>query len=439
MKPRTQLQKDAVRLSARLKPISTKDFQYGCKKTFGYVALRRSSGTHNCMECGHSWTETKQLKQVRCPHCGKLLTIKDSNKSKLEEHSFFCVMTVQEDYQVLRHMYIMCRKFVGAPARFYGEETTRLYIDRKGNYAAISYPPKMYWYRHKNPFDSYKDMQLRQYSGWMCSGDFYDVGSEYSLIKKLRDDLKQRGYRETYASQLQTIKRILTSPKHETLIKANMIGVFSLRNEDIEKYWSSIKICLRNKYNPSDARMWRDMLHDLERLGKDLRSPKYVCPEDLVAAHNRWNGIIRRQDEERRRRERRERELEELRTDKQREKDFYKYKSMFFGIKIVKNDIQLMVLNSIEEYKKEGDVMHHCVFSNRYYGEKDSLVLRAIVGGVHMATVELSLKDYKVLQCRGKHNSKPERYDDIVGLVESSKSLFVEARKKKPVRARKGA
>ena len=54
------------------------------------------------------------------------------------------------------------------------------------------------------------------------------------------------------------------------------------------EYWASIKICIRNGYTIADGSMWRDMIELLRHFGKDTNSPKYVCPQDLNAEHDKW-------------------------------------------------------------------------------------------------------------------------------------------------------
>lgn len=57
--------------------------------------------------------------------------------------------------------------------------------------------------------------------------------------------------------------------------------------------------------------------------------------------------------------------------------EFIKNKSKYFDITFRNSNIIVVVLSSIDAYKKEGDTLHHCVFTNTYYDRKNSLILAA--------------------------------------------------------------
>ena len=60
--------------------------------------------------------------------------------------------------------------------------------------------------------------------------------------------------------------------------------------------------------------------------------------------------------------------------------------------------------------------MHHCAAT--YYDNLDSLLFSVRdSGNERIATVEWSLSEGRILQCRGKYNSVPEIYDEIVSLI----------------------
>jgi len=89
------------------------------------------------------------------------------------------------------------------------------------------------------------------------------------------------------------------------------------------------------------------------------------------------------------------------------------------------------VLKSVEEYKKEGDSQHHCVYTNSYYGKEDSLVLSARMidkPDEPVETVELSLADGSILQCYGKCNRFTPYHNEIVNLVANNAYKFLSKR-----------
>ena len=108
----------------------------------------------------------------------------------------------------------------------------------------------------------------------------------------------------------------------------------------------------------------------LRRLGKDIHSPKYVCPENLQESHDTAQRKLQAQ---------RDKEVEARRRQQaiENEERFQELKAPFFGIAFTDGVIQVKVLESVQEYLEEGKALHHCVFTNEYYLKKQSLILSA--------------------------------------------------------------
>ena len=64
--------------------------------------------------------------------------------------------------------------------------------------------------------------------------------------------------------------------------------------------------------------------------------------------------------------------------------------------------------------------MHHCVYTNAYYNDENSLILSARIDGERIETVEVDLRTLKVVQSRGVCNSNTEYHDRIIKLVEDN-------------------
>mgnify|MGYP000103417395 CR=1 FL=1 len=75
------------------------------------------------------------------------------------------------------------------------------------------------------------------------------------------------------------------------------------------------------------------------------------------------------------------------------------------------------MLESVQEYIEEGQVLHHCVFANEYLLKEKSLILSASITGKRIETIELSLKTMEVLQCRGLMNQNTEYHERIIELA----------------------
>lgn len=133
-----------------------------------------------------------------------------------------------------------------------------------------------------------------------------------------------------------------------------------------------MKICIRNGYTISDSgSMWRDTIDLLRHLARTrtARSTSALRPqqEHDRLMHKRNKEIERKKLEERIR--------------QRTEKAYRKLKGIFFGIAFTDGTLQVRVLESVAEFAAEGTELHHCVFSNSYFLEKNSLILSATIDG----------------------------------------------------------
>ena len=144
-------------------------------------------------------------------------------------------------------------------------------------------------------------------------------------------------------------------------------------------------------------------------------SPKYVCPADLKAEHDK---LVRKRNLQRER-ERTEQQRQKAIED---EKNYLKAKGIFFGLVFSDSLICIKVIESVKEMEEEGRMMHHCV--GGYHNKTNSLILSATIDGKRIETIEVSLKTLKVVQSRGVCNSNTEYHDRIIRLVEDNTELI---------------
>ena len=173
--------------------------------------------------------------------------------------------------------------------------------------------------------------------------------------------------------------------------------------------------------------MWCDLVYLLEKLGKDLRNPHFICPTDLKAAHDLYMEKRQAQLEREREQQRIAMEAERLERERKRledmvkEKDEYiRKKAAFLNLVLTDGLIIVKVLQSVDEFYEEGKAMHHCVYTNAYYNDENSLILSARIDGERIETVEVDLQTLKVVQSRGVCNSNTEYHDRIIKLVEDN-------------------
>ena len=177
------------------------------------------------------------------------------------------------------------------------------------------------------------------------------------------------------------------------------------------------KVATRNGYDIEDISIWCDYVDMLRRLGKDIHSPKYVCPTDLRAAHDHYQAKSRAMKE-------RENIIKKRKEAIEAEQEYKQLKAKFFGIEFTDGIIRIHVLESVQEHLEEGTAMHHCVFSNEYYLKENSLILSATIEGKRIETIEVNLDTLKVVQSRGVCNKNTEYHDQIVSLVNANRKLI---------------
>lgn len=107
-----------------------------------------------------------------------------------------------------------------------------------------------------------------------------------------------------------------------------------------------------------DAGIWCDYIDLLRYFGKDTNSPKYICPADLKAEHDR---LVRKKTE-RMERERIEKQKHKALENEQR---FQELKGKFFGIAFTDGTIQVRVLESVLDFwKSEQPCTIACIPTN---------------------------------------------------------------------------
>lgn len=413
MQPKTKFQREVVELSKTLLPITEEQKEWAYKHLFPHVGRRLKSGKITCMECGAEWQSEHQLVEsicgCTCPNCKTELTIQDSRKSKFKEIEYLCIIDKSNGFQVLRFFYVEQSTKAGEPAYYYQTEVVQRWIAPGGKYATLAMLRPMFCWSDSWIWSS--DLELRP------EKQLYDIMPSMVYPRKgVIPEIKRNGFKGSFHSltPFEMFNAILTNNRAETLLKAkqhDLLKHFIRHKMDyVEYYWNSIRIAIRNGYTIKDGSMWCDYIDLLNYFGKDICSPKYVCPDNLKLQHDRLVA----KKKERQEREQLERKKQKALKDEQR---FRELKSKFFGIAFTDGEIQVRVLESVLEYLEEGTQMHHCVASSEYYLKPTSLVLSATIDGKRIETIEISLDTLKVVQSRGVCNSNTEYHDRIIKLV----------------------
>ena len=419
MKAKTKLQQRVYSLSQRLAPISERQKEWAFQHCFDHYGRRTKKGTASCLECGYGWFD-KTLKPgpAVCPHCGRTIEIIETHKRRFKrDEAYYCILTTCGGCQVIRFFDLYVTRHVGREAWYGCQEVVQLWITPAGKVVSIArLRPMLSWYRDSWNWSS--PLEVRPYK--MC----FDITPGFIYPRKsVIPALRRNGFCGDLhgISPLRLFLALLDNCRAETLLKA---GQYPMSSHEIrsgvcsdEKYWPSIRICMRRGYFISDASMWCDYIDLLRYFDKDVLSARYVCPADLEAEHDRF---------ERKKRERLKKEefQRKLRQAQEAEENFRELKSRFFGSSFAVDIICVRVLESVAEYVQEGELMHHCVYTGAYYSRPDSLILTAQIGEEHIETVEVSLKTFQVVQSRGVCNKPTEYHDRIVNLIERNMDLI---------------
>lgn len=430
MKPKNALQKKILKLSQALYPLSDYQRQSAIRKIAPHIAKYNSKKEYVCLDCGHSWTGA-EAKTIVCPHCGKKLEVDKSRRWNYSEKYYFAVVTTCQGFQVIRMFFMQVNLRKGQAATYWIEEAFQKWFTPDGQTTIVG--RRRHWLcYYSDVWDWGSDMEVRsENAGHSVSP--YDVVGHSSVLPEIR----RNGFKGDFhrCSPYTLFIRLLSNNKIETTWK---MGYYQLVRHSLgapylfEKYWSSIKIAIRHKYKITDPSLWYDLLDALEYVGKDILNPKFICPDKLKEAHDYWIARkLAKIDRENREHERErqmtaeQRYLANLKQVVKDEAQYKKMKSKFFDLEFFDKEIKIKPLTSVREFVEEGHSLCHCVFTNGYYKRPDVLILHALVNDASIATIELSLENYKVLQCRGKHNKIPPMYDRIISLINKSIPLIM--------------
>lgn len=420
MRPRNLREKHIVELNGRLRPLTSPQKEWALNSTIKHYGYRLKSGMSTCMKCGHEWLETRNGTHL-CPECGTIIEIKDTKERVIRDKSYFNVITTMEDYQVIRMFLMMVEMRKGMKASPAYLEIGSYWIDPKSKTTVVGLQRTLGPYIDSFAFGS--PLEIRR-----DNEAFQRISDEWVYPRiKVTDTIKRNGFKGSchHIHPVTLFQELLTNPKAETLMKANEIELLRFLcarptcKADIETYWNTIKIANRKGYKVKDSQMWMDYIKMLERCGKDIQSPKYICPTNLQDAHDQYMRKVHIIEDKKKR-------AEDIRKAQEREASFKEQKEKFFGIRINDGEIEVKVLESVEEYRREAESQHICLFSAEYDRRENSLIFSARIKGKIIETIEVDLKTLRVVQSRGVCNQNTEYHDRIVNLINANTHLIKE-------------
>ena len=422
MKPRTILQKRVVSLADKLKPIDDNHIKFCKEKVFKFYYYRTKT-KQTCLQCNTSW-KIKDIPLKQCPNCHrkissipkKIIRSYDFkrtsciNKRTNTQINYVMVFETYEEFQVIRHIYVERKLKVGQQPIYLVQEVFQLWIAKHKKITVYSM--------------NYNAFGWNQQCAWCFDGKGFSIKHDnnrfhiYAKIypkKKILPELKRNGFKGSLHGFLPSylMQSLLENPYVETLFKAKYYELANSKINNIKLFWSSIKKAMRNKYVPSDYQLWLDYLSMQRYLGKDMLNDKYIFPKDVEAAHDKANRDLNIR--------RAKKDAARVKDEIEKANIFYVLeKEKYFNVLISNEHYSISTLKSVQEFYEEGIELGHCVFNNKYYENKNSLILSVKQNEERVATVEINLK-YKIIdQIRGLKNDKPKGYEEIYGLVEQN-------------------
>lgn len=428
-------QKAAAEASRKLPPMTADQRKHAIKTCLLDMGLQVRN-TLYCLECGHTWpnkeplmpgTTYREFVGDTCPNCRRKLEIKRGTLAKHYNSAYYGIITTVENYQVVRMFWIAKNYQRGEVAELVDVEVMRYMIDQTGRFEVLSVPVR--------GLSSYCDAWLLDKPMKITAK--YEQSPRYYLTpfaiwpqKKVLPVVRRNGFKGGFHGVAPHIffEVILYQPKAETLLKAKQFALFAAycnrEKFKIERHWTQVKMCLKRNYKVKDASIWLDHIDMLKRLKMDALNPANVCPANFAKAHKKLIEIRRKADEKERIRNARAAEIEreknmQLRIERMDadNAEYIESKKQFFNLKIEAEGIVIEPLRTVEEFRNEGEMQHHCIFANEYYKKPESLILKARSGAEILEHVEVNLRSFEIVQCRGKYNSTTAAHDAIVEAV----------------------
>lgn len=435
MRPRNAREREVIALYKRMPRLSDIQIEWMMKNLIE-KRIYTSGKKCWCVHCGGEWNETIEGNEAVCPHCGAKCSVHRSRHSTYSDHAYAQFLQVVKGWQVIRYVLFKwhCRR--GKKPTCEMKNVIQKWCQPGRPMITLGcYIGMMPWYR-SCPYSMYEEELTVKpnhghwYSEWM-KVSVYPRMSLLPVYKKNLGSHPDFEKLELFAPTL--LGDIFGCPYLEKLWKEGkkkeLLEMWHYTDE-LNKYWPSVKIALRHGFKPEHWISYFDYLKALSFLHYDMRSPRYVAPSDWREIHdlvmrqyrNKTDAMQKARDEATALRmamaeEERARQREE--DAKKHAQSFANRISKFLVLCIEDSDIVIKPLASIEEFKAEGDAMHHCVFNMGYYKKKDSLILSARnkSDGARVETIEVDLQEGVIKQSMGIYNTPSDRHDEITSLV----------------------
>lgn len=447
MKPRSRVEKEFVERANSLPPYTQwrELLEWAKSEVFWPEAYYWKHRGNNqeiwCQCCGHrepceDSLFVMQMAGYTCPKCGKkMMKVEpyDRKNPNTNLSRYVTVFDVVDKIQVLRVFEVFRLNSHREVTEYDITEIYQCWITDKGREVITT---RRYT---RSAFHFGWDYEAKYSIGRHCAGgsgyyyfnDVYCPGENYIYPKmKFSKAMRTMGSNKKFVLSMINHKveistvfsYLIREPYVESLLKTGyekLYWHFLKSRKRFSKYRHAVNICHRNKYPVDLPTEWCDYIDELTELGLDTHNAHYVCPDDLRAAHETMSKRIIRKREK-------ERDEQKLKQAVQDEIAFVERRQPFFDLQYAGDGFTVVCIKSVKEMMIEGQLLRHCVFSCGYYNKQDSLILSARDNetGKPIETIEVSLRDFSILQCRGNCNHDSDKHSEIVSLVQNNMSMI---------------
>jgi hypothetical protein len=395
MKPRNKIETEIIILSKKLPAITEHKKSKIINDNF--INYGRKCKVHTtCFNCGNQFKNG-----TKCPHCNSELKFIYNRKMSFTYDKYILLITNVKEYQIFRMFVVTQKNKFKEKIEYSFYEVQQTWINQL---TLKPYLISRLINGYTNSF--YKQLEIRK----IIPRNF--VYHDNSLITgKILPLLSKKGFTgELYKNHPITFFKYLNKyPSYETLLKLNKTHLLSQNQVELVKYWKSIKITLKNKYEITNYKLWIDYLVILEQLNIPITDPLYICPNNLTEAHDKYLLKLNKKIEANQKKER-------IRKIDEYSNEYIKEKKLYLNLSFNVLDLEIKVLPSVNDFYEESKVLNHCIFVNEYF-KKDTLIFSARKNSIPIETIEYSLDDHTIIQSGGYKNNPSEYHDLIIKTI----------------------
>lgn len=437
MKPKTKVEVQMCELAQQLRPLPKKLVTEGFAKfkNTGYTVPRRGRKTEVwCQCCGHRQQTRGTLVELTdyvCPQCGRKLQLSplssrdDSKRCAIAR--WLTYIDCFQGLQVARTFEFVRTNEGDKPTSFSVREIFQNWAAPNGREIITSRPYTRSIFGER--FDYGRPFWIAKHNA-SCTGqyaftDMFDISTHSTFFSaRLSPELKRDGFTRPFISRMcfqnvnyiKVAARMYTDKAFVAAIKTGYEDLALYISEHDVKFPSHIfRIMHRNRYMPTDVKMFCEYIADCVFCGVDTHNAHFVCPTDLREAHQRMMRKKGRIEGERKLERQKQNVIKE-------EEPYQKLRKRFFGLVFQDGDIKVFTAPTVASILYEGCAMHHCVYDNGYYKNASSLIMfaRSVSTGERLETVEVNLRSFEIAQSRGLQNEITKNHKAIVQLVNSN-------------------